>query len=187
MCFALDDPAELGWRPPSLVSVLLGSGRSFCDIPNILVRSLGAIMKTLIAILATAMLAGPIYSQNWEVIMKHKRVNPLLAVLSGFSRRMAISKNGDFLFQNIQHGGGPQTQDVLQESSNNDTVHQEVMQNPSLHIGRNGAKSLQSQQVHQHATGHYVVQNVVQGPSIHIPNFKLPDVHVNTHHSKCSD
>ncbi|XP_063588786.1 uncharacterized protein LOC134765931 [Penaeus indicus] len=142
-------------------------------------------MKILIAILATAMLAGPIYSQNWEAIMKHKRQNPLLAILGGFSRRMAKGNNGAFLFQNIHHGGGPNIQDVLQESSNNDTVHQEVMQNPSLYTGGNGAKALQSQRVHQQATGHYVVQNVVQGPSIHIPNFKLPDIHVN--HKKCSD
>ncbi|ROT76728.1 hypothetical protein C7M84_004685 [Penaeus vannamei] len=56
-----------------------------------------ATMKILIAMMATAMLAGPIYSQNWEVIMKNKRTNPLLAVLSGFSRRVASSNKGPFL------------------------------------------------------------------------------------------
>ncbi|XP_069983255.1 uncharacterized protein [Penaeus vannamei] len=145
-----------------------------------------ATMKILIAMMATAMLAGPIYSQNWEVIMKNKRTNPLLAVLSGFSRRVASSNKGPFLFQNIQGFGGPQTQDVLQESHNKDTVEQNVMQSPSLRTGGYGAKALQSQTVHQQASGHYVVQNVVQGPSIHIPNFKLPDVHIN-HAKKCSD
>ncbi|XP_042867656.1 uncharacterized protein LOC122250344 [Penaeus japonicus] len=167
----------------SSLAVPLSSRRSLSEVTVVVTT-----MKILIPMLAIAMMAGPIYSQNWEAIVKNKRTNPLLAILSGFSRRVSHGNDGAFLLQNIQRGPsypGSQTQEVLQESHQNDTVHQNVMQGPSVNYGGNGIKPLQSQQVHQQASGKYVVQNVVQGPSIHIPKFELPDIHINHHNKNC--
>ncbi|XP_063588785.1 uncharacterized protein LOC134765930 [Penaeus indicus] len=140
-------------------------------------------MKVLAATFLLAMLAGPVYSGDWDSFFANR---PLSNYFRNLQNSIENNENSHFLYQSVNQGphssfgrGSAQTQDVLQQGHGDVTV-QNVIQGPSFHYGdKKPTKPLQTQAVHQQGKGLVVVQNVIQGPSVHVPKFELPDFKKN--------